>query len=113
MAALGFGTAGAATASAAGTTLYVSTTGSDTNPCTKAAPCATIQHAVDLATPGATVSVESGHYYQTVNITKPLSLVGDGAKSTIIDGSNIDTALLGYYGVAPCRTTPARAVAST
>jgi hypothetical protein len=72
-------------------TWYVSTTGSDANPCTQSQPCATMQHAVDIALPGDIVRVRSGTYHQTVNITKPLTLVGSGETSTIIDGSNIDT----------------------
>lgn len=71
--------------------LYVSTTGLDTNPCSKTMPCRTLQHAVDTVTAGGTVNVLPGTYNQTVNITKPLSLVGSGETSTIIDGSNIDT----------------------
>src|ERR1700726_2862910 len=72
-------------------TLYVSTTGLDTNPCTQSLPCATMQHAVDIALPGDTVRVLSGTYHQPVNLTKPLTLLGSGETSTIIDGSNIDT----------------------
>ncbi len=43
-------------------TLYVSTTGSDTNPGTQRQPFATIQHATDMARPGDTVSVADGTY---------------------------------------------------
>jgi pectin methylesterase-like acyl-CoA thioesterase len=74
-----------------GSTLYVSTTGLDTSPCTQSQPCATLQHAVDAALAGDIVRVLPGTYNQTVNITKPLSLIGSGETSTIIDGSNIDT----------------------
>ena len=85
---------------AVGTTnLYVATTGSDSNPCTKSLPCQHIQYAVDQAPVGAFVHVVAGTYNQTVNITKPLTLLGAGAGSTIIDGSNIDEGALGYYGV--------------
>jgi hypothetical protein len=72
-------------------TVYVSTTGLDTNPCTQSLPCATLQHGVDTVATGGTVHVLAGTYNQTVNITKPLSLVGAGETSTTIDGSNIDT----------------------
>ena len=95
--------AGGITAHAAGqigtTSVYVSTTGSDSNPCTKALPCATLQYAVNGAAAGSIVNVEPGTYHQTVNITKPLTLAGAGAAKTIIDGSNIDTGAMGYYGV--------------
>lgn len=81
------------------TNLWVSTTGSDSNPCTKAQPCATIQYAVDQAPVGAFVHVEAGTYHQTANITKPLTLEGAGAGSTTVDGTGIDEGALGYYAV--------------
>jgi hypothetical protein len=99
-------------------TLFVSTTGSDTNDCSQPTPCATLQHAVDQALPGGTVKVLPGTYNQTVNITKPVSLIGSGESSTIIDGSNIDTgAGLGtqdptapsatpYFGVVSVQNNP-------
>lgn len=43
-------------------TLYVSTTGSDTNPGTADAPWRTLQYAVDVIAPGDTVLVKSGTY---------------------------------------------------
>jgi len=39
------------------TTLFVSAGGSDANPCSAAAPCATITHALSGAGPGATIEV--------------------------------------------------------
>ncbi len=45
-----------------GPALYVSTTGSDSNPCTSSAPCKTINRADSLATPGTTVHVAAGAY---------------------------------------------------
>src|SRR5436305_14835813 len=43
-------------------TWYVATDGSDSNPCTQRAPCATIVRASTLARPGDTVLVEPGRY---------------------------------------------------
>jgi Protein of unknown function (DUF1565) len=93
------GLASGNTVHASGTTLYVATTGLDTNPCTKAAPCQTVQHAIDVAPNGATIQVEAGTYNQTFNITKPLIVAGAGASKTIIDGTNQDYGALGYFGV--------------
>ncbi len=91
---------GAEVASASpSTTLYVSPTGSDSNACSQADPCATIQHAVNVAVVGATVKVAAGTYDQTVNITHPVTLEGARFGRSIIDGHGIDTDALGYYGV--------------
>src|ERR1700738_2381842 len=40
-----------------GNTYYVSSTGSDSNPCSQSSPCATPDHAFNLASPGDTVKV--------------------------------------------------------
>jgi pectate disaccharide-lyase len=45
-----------------GNTYYVSPTGSDSNPCTQTSPCATPDHAFNLASPGQTVQVAAGTY---------------------------------------------------
>jgi hypothetical protein len=48
---------------AAGTNdLFVSTSGSDSNPCTQSSPCATISHAATLVSAGTTVHVAPGTY---------------------------------------------------
>jgi hypothetical protein len=52
------------TLAASSLTLYVATTGSDSNPCTSAAKCATIQRAVNLA---AGYNWQ-GLYYPTINV---------------------------------------------
>jgi hypothetical protein len=90
---------GGAHAAAAGTTLYVSTSGLDTNPCSKSAPCQTFQHAVVVASAGDTIKVAAGTYNQSVDLTKPLTFAGAGAGKSIIDGTNVDHGALGYYGV--------------
>ena len=46
----------------AASTWYVAADGSDSNPCTRRAPCATIARASTLARPGDTVRVEPGRY---------------------------------------------------
>jgi hypothetical protein len=83
------------------TTVYVTVHGSDSNPCTKALPCATLQFAVDNAPTGSIIKVGAGTFNQTVNITKPVTIAGSGASKTVIDGSNIDTQAMSpaYFGV--------------
>lgn len=53
---------GPAAAAAGGQPLYVSTTGSDGNPCTRAQPCASFDRAYHAAQPGQTVLVAPGSY---------------------------------------------------
>jgi len=45
-----------------GSTYYVSPTGSDSNSCNHASPCATPDHAFTIASPGDTVQVAAGTY---------------------------------------------------
>lgn len=59
-------------------TRYVSTGGTDTGDCS-VWPCRTINYAVGQATSGDVVSVASGTYLESVNVTKRLSLVGHSA----------------------------------
>ena len=47
---------------------YVSTTGSDSNPGTQAAPWRTVQHAADTVHAGSTVNVRGGVYEELVSI---------------------------------------------
>jgi hypothetical protein len=72
----------------------VATTGNDANPGTLAAPLATIQRAITLATPGTTISVRGGTYPLTTNIqvTKsgtaaaPYTLTAYNGERVVIDG---------------------------
>jgi chitodextrinase len=52
-----------------GPTYYVSTSGSDANPGTQAAPWRTAGHAASAAGPGGTVLIESGSYPEDVKLT--------------------------------------------
>ncbi|MBK7259943.1 MAG: hypothetical protein IPI01_19520 [Ignavibacteriae bacterium] len=47
---------------------------------------ATIQAAIDAATPGATVTVAAGTFAEDVNVTKQLTLRGAGIDQSIILG---------------------------
>lgn len=68
-----------------GTTYYVSPSGSDANPCTQSAPCKTITKALSAAGSGDSVSVDAGVYREYVYISKPVTLVSNGAT---VDGTN-------------------------
>ena len=59
--------------------VYVSTTGDDSNPGTKAKPWKTLQHAADEAKPGTTVNIRGGSYCQAVDI----KVSGDAQKGFI------------------------------
>jgi hypothetical protein len=60
-------------AGAAATTFFVSAQGSDTNPCTATAPCATVTHALSLAVSGDTIEV-AGHIFDSVTVNTPVTI---------------------------------------
>ena len=93
-------------AHAAGNTRKVSTTGTDAGNC-KFAPCATVNYALSQSLPYDTITVAAGTYNQTVDIEKPINLVGAGASTTTIDGTGLDpsTATDNPYGVVFVGTT--------
>ncbi len=72
---------GGAVAGATGpSALFVSAAGgNDAQPCTWAAPCRTIGHAVSVAAPGSTIVVGPGVYPESVAVTKRVALRGRGA----------------------------------
>jgi len=53
----------------------------------------TIQEAVNAAQPYDIIVVKSGTYFENVEITKPLCLMGEGAGSAFIDGGGISHGL--------------------
>jgi len=55
-------TIAAAATTSSNANYFVSPTGSDSNPCSQASPCATPDHAFNLASPGQTVQVAAGTY---------------------------------------------------
>jgi len=59
-----------------GAVYYVSTTGSDSNPGTLAAPWLTIQHAANTVTAGATVNVLGGSLQRVCELSKLWNGIG-------------------------------------
>src|SRR5712664_4669794 len=55
-------TIAAAATTSSNANYFVSPTGSDSNPCSQTSPCATPDHAFNLASPGQTVQVAAGTY---------------------------------------------------
>src|ERR1051325_3174653 len=90
---------GFAAASADAATLYVSTSGSDSNPGTQSAPVATVGRAFALAAPGDTIYLRSGRYNLSrfLYLDKAgLTLASYPGESAIIAGSNTDASNMGY-----------------
>jgi hypothetical protein len=88
-----FGSLGAALVVAqpadAATTLFVSASGSDTNPCTAAAPCATITRALSLAGSGNTIEV-AGHIFDAVTVSTPVTIEQwPGQSPAVVDGQGL------------------------
>jgi hypothetical protein len=77
----------------AGSTFYVSKSGSDTNSGSASAPWLTIQHAASTATAGATVIVEAGTYNESVLFansgTSAEPIVFNGQGVAIVDGTGV------------------------
>jgi parallel beta-helix repeat protein len=53
----------------------------------------TVQAAVHAANPEDTVHVRAGTYFENIVVNKPMSLVGENAQNTTIDGSGLADAL--------------------
>jgi predicted outer membrane repeat protein len=70
----------------AGGPRYVATTGNDTgNDClNETNPCATVQHAIDVANNDDRVLIASGLYTQSATLYKPVSLTGENRDTTIL-----------------------------
>jgi Protein of unknown function (DUF1565) len=81
-----------------GTVEHVATTGTDSGNCISA-PCKTIGYAISVAPAGQQIHVAAGTYNETVDINKPIKLVGAGASTTTINGAGLDPSGSGYYGV--------------
>jgi hypothetical protein len=69
--------------------VFVSATGSDSNPCTFASPCRSFQHAHDTAGAGGEIDVLDPAGYGAVTITKAISIQGHGYSGiSVASGAN-------------------------
>ena len=59
----------------------------------------TIQEAIDAASPGDTIQVAAGAYYERVTVNKTVTLMGEGPLTTIIDG-DIDVINVSYVVIS-------------
>jgi hypothetical protein len=77
----------------ASTTWYVNgVSGSDSNNCLSATTaCQTIGHAISLSASGDSIVVAPATYHENITIAISLSIIGSGARTTIIDGSGKST----------------------
>lgn len=67
---------------------YVAPTGVDSGACLdNLAPCATIQYALDQAVEGDTIVIAAGVYTENLQIARSVTLQGEDAATTIVDGS--------------------------
>jgi hypothetical protein len=63
------------------------TIGSDSNPCTRAAPCATFQAAYNATIAGGEIDVLDGGEFGNVNIFKAITIANDGSGTAAITSS--------------------------
>jgi len=77
----------------ASTTWYVNgVSGSDGNNCKSPTnACKTIGHAISLASSGDTIMVAAAIYNENLTISIGLTILGSGARTTIIDGGHANT----------------------
>jgi Right handed beta helix region len=71
-------------AGAAETILYVSTVGSNSNPCTLAKPCRSLQYAINKTPAGGELHVlDSGFYGNNATVNRPMTIDGNGHTVTL------------------------------
>jgi hypothetical protein len=69
--------------------VFVSATGSDSNPCTFASPCRSFQHAHDVAAANGEIDVLDPAGYGPLTITKSISIQAHGFSGVSVPGSGV------------------------
>jgi hypothetical protein len=77
----------AAPANALVTRTWVSAVGDDANPCSRTAPCKTFAGAIANTSPGGEISVMDSGGFGQVNITKAITINGEGHLASVLGGS--------------------------
>jgi hypothetical protein len=77
----------AAGAQAQATRTWVSGVGDDVNPCSRTAPCKTFAGAISKTAAGGEISVLDPGGYGTINITKAMTINGEGTIGSILASS--------------------------
>src|SRR5262249_41078891 len=73
--------------------------GNDGNDCkTRQTACKTIGHAISLASSGDTIVVGPATYTENLYIGIDLTVIGSGARTTIIDGGGVGTTVVASNG---------------
>ncbi len=74
---------------------FVETTGDDTNNdgLTAETPFLTIAHAIDVSENGDIIQIGEGTFTENINVNKDLTIKGEGASFTTIDGNNYATVI--------------------
>ncbi len=99
--------------------IWVSVGGSDRNSGSATSPVKTIQHAIEIATPGTTIMVKAGTYVENVQISgsvnaqlknltadKPLAIVSaDGPGAAVIEGADKSGLVSTVYTIAMSHMT--------
>jgi hypothetical protein len=63
---------------------FVSATGGDGNDCTRTRPCRSLQRAVNVSADGGEVQIlDSGHFGNTVSITKSITISAEGVAASL------------------------------
>jgi hypothetical protein len=95
-----------------GVTRYVSTTGSDANPCSLASPCKTVQHTINIAGSGDTISIAAGTYTEDISLTTNLALVGAAPASPVVGPPSPTTTISGAGLAGSVVTVPVTVTAT-